>query len=289
MNDAVTTRVSEALCALRPPAGADEAAYPPAFRAIAELLLLRTTLYVAGRPHRLAEIELYWDGPGHRDPFTHGDPQQRRAGVWYFHRERGGAYKGGSFKGIDIAIGADDTAAGVLIRGARAADGAVLDGSCVFVDHVLARTGASSVAALAAAFDHAIDPSPTGESPLYLDLDRAATGGEPPRIFASPRVGLTLKKGATRERQRFIARPYRFLTEPRTIKKGKLYVVLALHREGCAATEIAALTGVPRAHVDRYVDAYRGGAGRSPASLPGEPSPTELCALLGACTELWPW
>ncbi|MBK9758184.1 MAG: hypothetical protein IPO88_32650 [Nannocystis sp.] len=289
MNDAVTTRVSEALCALRPPAGADEAAYPPAFRAIADLLLQRTTLYVAGQPHRLTEIELYWDGPGHRDPFTHGDPQQRRAGVWYFHRERGGAYKGGTFKGIDIAVGDDDTAAGVLIRGAMAADGTVLDGSCVFVDHVLARTGASSVAALAASFDHTIDPPPTGTSPLHLGLDDAAFDREPPRIFASARVGLTLKKGATRERQRFIARPYRFLSEPRTTRKGKIYVVLALHREGLAEAEIAALTGVPRAHVDRYIDAYRGGAGRSPESIPGEPNPTELCALLGACTKLWPW
>lgn len=283
MSYAASSPVSDALRALRPRPDAALSGHLEAFRAIAELLLARTTLYIAGAPHRLAEIEFYWDGPGHRDPFTHGDPEQRRTGAWYFHRERGGAFKGGSFKGVDIALGDDDTAAGVLIRGARAADGAVLDGSCVFVDHVLARAGARSIAALVAGFAGAIDAA--DGSPLYLAADREP--GEAPRIFAAPRVGLTLKKGATPERQQFIARPYRFLSEPRAIKKGRPHVVIGMHREGLDAAEIASLSGVSLAHVERYLEAY--GAGGEPASFPADPGPVELCGLLGACDQRWPW
>ena len=284
MRDEATTPVSAALRALRPGADDDDAGHARAFAAIAELLLHRTTLHIAGQAYRLTELEFYWDGPGHRDPFTHGDPNQRVTGTWYFHRERGGAYKGGSFKGVDISVGDAETPAGVLIRGARGADGAVLDGSCVFVDHVLARTGSGSIAALAGRFDGSVD-SPGGDSPVYL---RLAPPGERARIVATPRVGLTLKKGATPERQRFIARGYRFLCEPRAIKKGKPHIVVGLHREGLAADEIAAESGVSRTHVDRYLAAYRAGAQRDPASFPGDPGPLELCGLFGACDRLWP-
>ncbi|RYE92062.1 MAG: hypothetical protein EOO75_07530, partial [Myxococcales bacterium] len=78
--------VGEALRALVPPDDAPEAAYLPAFRRLAGLLLGQATLHVAGRPQRLTEIEFYVDGAGHRDPFTHGDPLQQESGRWYFHR-----------------------------------------------------------------------------------------------------------------------------------------------------------------------------------------------------------
>jgi len=87
MNPGSSERASEAIRSLRPPEDASEGDYLPAFRAIADLLLNRATLFVAGRPHKLTEIELYWNGLGHRDPFTHGDPLQKRLGIWYFHRQ----------------------------------------------------------------------------------------------------------------------------------------------------------------------------------------------------------
>ena len=46
------TKTSEAMRALMPPPSANEAAYPAAFAALADLLLNRTTLQIAGEPHR---------------------------------------------------------------------------------------------------------------------------------------------------------------------------------------------------------------------------------------------
>jgi hypothetical protein len=278
-------RVSESIQALKPPEDAPEADYMQAFRAIAELLLNRTALFIAGRPHRLTEIEFYFNGLGHRDPFTHGDPHQKSLGRWYFHRQ-GGEYRGGTYKGVDIAFGSEEAFGGVLVRGARALDGAreILDGPCMFVDHVLGLTGASSVAALVNTFDTSIDP-PEGAaaSPLYLAEGGRAGEGDRLRVFESARVGLTLKRGTSEERRRFLANPYRFLTGPRDIKKGRPHIVLGLYRQGVEADEIASLTGVSRANVGRYVSAYEAGKGRKAEGPAGDLSTDDLCALLGAC------
>ena len=52
---------------------------------------------------------------------------------------------------------------------------------------------------------------------------------------------------------RFVGRPYRFLTEPRGISKGKPHLVLALHRGGHVSAAIHQLTGVPKKTIDRYI------------------------------------
>lgn len=280
-------RVSDAIRALRPPEDAPEEDYPKAFRAIADLLLNRTTLFIAGKPHRLTEIEVYWNGLGHQDPFTHGDPRQRELGVWYFHRQ-GGEYRGGTYKGVDVAFGCEGAFGGLLVRGARAQDGSgtILDGPCTFVDHVLALTGAPSIAALMDRFDGSIDAldtpgaSHSGSSPLALKM-RSESEGQ--RIFTSARVGLTLKRGPTQERQRFLARPYRFLTGPKDIKKGRVPIALGLYRAGTPAEEIASLTAISRSNVGKYIYAYEAGAELSPEDFAGDLSTDDLCGLLGAC------
>jgi len=170
------------------------------------------------------------------------------------------------------------------VRGARALDGsgALLDGSCLVVDHILRLTGSTSIASLVGTFDISIDhPLDGASSPLYIALGSAA--GERSRVFESGRVGLTLKKGPTEDRQRFLAKPYRFLTAPREVKKGKHYIVLSLYRQGVDEEEIAALTGVSRANVAKYASAYNAGKKQSPEAFAGELSSDELCALLGAC------
>src|SRR5689334_5352605 len=123
--------ITEALRTLAPTAGTAEEAYPAVFREIAGLLLGRATLFVAGRPHRFTELEMYWNGLAHGDPFTHGDPVQRQLGAWYFHRS-GGRYRGGTYKGLDIAFGNPEAFGGILIRGLeREGDApALIDGPC---------------------------------------------------------------------------------------------------------------------------------------------------------------
>jgi 3-methyladenine DNA glycosylase Mpg len=275
---------SEILLARMPPPHAAEAEYPPAFLRMAELLLHGTTLRVAGVPHRLTEIEFYVNGPGHRDPFIHGDPMQKKGGFWYFHRT-GGRYRSGTYKGLDIAIGHEDRFGGILIRGVEQLEPLprLLDGPCVCVDHLLALNGAPSIEQLVSRFDGKIDAPAGGESPLSLEV-AAAPRKQP--IFACPRVGLTLKRSASEEGQKFLARPYRFLSEPKAIKKGKPNLVTALHRAGRSVPEIVALSGAPKARVVRYVAAFESGKGRPAEQYREELSSEQLCELFGACDHL---
>jgi 3-methyladenine DNA glycosylase Mpg len=275
-------RFSELIGALLPAVDAPATAYPGAFRRVAELLLRRVTWFIASTPHRLTEVEFYWNGRAHADPFTHGDPRQRELARWYHHRT-GNEYRGGTYKGLDIAIGAPDVAAGILVRGIERLDGdrRLLDGPCVCVDHLLALTKAASVKALAESFDGSVDPPAAGASPSYLVVSEH--DHPVPGVYESPRVGLTLKRGASDDRVRFVALPYRFLSEPARIKKGRLHLVVSLHRQGMSVGDIAGLTGSSTAQVAKYAAQYDAGRGRDPASFARELTSDALCQLFGAC------
>ena len=88
------------------------------FTQIAERLMNGSVLMVGNEPHRFVEVEFYYKGEGHPDPFTHGDALQLETGRWYFHRTAG-VYRGGSFKGLDLTFGSGGAYGGVLIRGSR--------------------------------------------------------------------------------------------------------------------------------------------------------------------------
>jgi hypothetical protein len=276
---AMVAMVAEALRALVPPPGADEGEYQPAFQQIAELLLDRVIWHVGGREHRLTEVEFYFAGPGHQDPFTHGDPIQRTMGRWYFHRQ-GGTYRGGTYKGLDVTFGREDAFGGILLRGAVPLDAPeeMVEGPSSLVDHVLRLTGHASVAALAGSFDLRVDAPEEGGGSLHLTI------GDPRglAICECARVGLSLKKGADAARRRYLAAPYRFLSEPARTKKGRPYLVVGLHRQGLGAGEIAARAGMSAAQVGAYVAAYERGKGRDPEQYRRDLSPEELCELLGA-------
>src|SRR4051812_10578038 len=131
----------------KPPHVTADHEFGPWFAALGARLLNETELLVAGRPYRLAEVEAYYYGPGHPDPFTHRDPLQYQNGRWYFHKTAG-EYRGGSFKGVDFTFGDGTAMFGVLIRTVVAPDGTVIDGPSLTVDHILGHTGYTDVAAL---------------------------------------------------------------------------------------------------------------------------------------------
>lgn len=269
---------SDALRALAPAPDADEAAHLQAFRAIADLLLNGVTWHIAGAPHRFTELEFYLHSPAHPDTFTHGDVMQEEFARWYFHRS-GNTYKGGTYKGLDLAFGRPGAPAGALIRGAQSLDdGATIDGPCMCVDHLLARAGQPTIAALVASFDRSADAAP--DSPLYITLDDAPRAAD---IHESPRIGLTLKRGALADRARFLARPYRFLSEPAKIKKGRPHLIIGMHRQGHDAAAIARITGSPVTQVSNTIAAYESGKRRAPADFKGDLSQQDTCELLGAC------
>jgi 3-methyladenine DNA glycosylase Mpg len=273
--------VTQALQQLSPSAEADDAAYGSIFGQVADLLLNRTTLAVADQPYRITEIELYFHGLQHLDPFTHNDPIQHQLGHWYFHRA-GTQYRSGTYKGLDIAFGTAEAFGGILLRGIEplAAAGPLIDGPCNLVDHILAITASPSIAALVSRFDATIE-DPTRGSPLHLVLDAHRRPAQP--IYATPRIGLTIKKGNTPARRRFITRPYRFLTEPARIRKGKPHLITSLHQHGHAPAQIAALTHTRLAIVQGYLDAFQAGPTTPLESLRGDLSPAQTCQLLGAC------
>lgn len=262
----------------RPATVTAEEHFGPWFAAIAHRLMNEADFVVAGKRHRLAELEMYYSGWGHPDPFAHRDPVQLEDGRWYFHRTRG-EYRGGSFKGLDLALGDGASFFGILIRTVVAADGTFLDGPCVTVDHLLAQTKTASVAAL----DGVINSRSIWDitSPLHV------VGAEAPRaatVFACSRVGLSLKKAKGKaDAPKFVARPYRFLTEPQTISKGKPHLVLALRRAGRTPEEIRDIVGMPLKAVTRYiadfdagtkVDGFDGYIGKDLGTA-------DLCQMLG--------
>lgn len=229
--------------------------HAPWFAELTSHLMNRCDFVVAGERYRFAELEVYYSGGAHSDLFAHRDPVQLEDGNWYFHRTRG-EYRGGSFKGLDVALGDGASYFGILIRTVVKPDGKLLDGPCVMVDHLLAQTKTGSVAAL----DGVINGRKIWDatSPLHIveaEAPRAAG------VFTCSRVGLSLKKAKGKlDASRFVGRAYRFLTEPQAISKGRPHLILALYRAGHDTDAIAAITGVAKKTIDRYIADFKLGA-----------------------------
>ncbi len=253
------------------------------FERVARRLLFGCRLRANGVPLRIIEVEAYYHGPGHEDPFAHRDPVQLTPGRWYFHRT-GGQFRGGSFKGLDLAFGdrTSNAYGGMLIRGVVLPDGRVIDGPSLTVDHLLNLTGHPTVSAL--------DSKIAGrlgwvwESPLSLVDVPGKVWGQ--AVARSLRVGLSLKKRkyvTDDPAFRFLFRPYRYLSEPVRTKKGKPHMVLPGIAREYVADELNDITGCPVAAIRRYAADFA--AGRtliSPEPLYGQDMSTaDLCKLYG--------
>jgi hypothetical protein len=256
----------------------DDAAFQAWFDQVARRLLCGCRLLVAGVPHRLTEVEFYYYGGSHPDLFAHRDPIQKHLALWYFHRT-GGVYRGGSFKGFDLTFAGPAAFGGVLIRGLEQEGGPLVDGPSLCVDHLLRTTEQTGVAAL----DEAIEGRPAWDADNPLRLEWSAGLAERP-ILRTARVGLSLRKLRKAEAPaRFILKPYRYLSEPRRISKGKIQMVLALYEAGASPPEIREKTGCTRGAVDRYIADYE--EGKKETSFDPyfgiELGPRELCRLHG--------
>ncbi|ORX59157.1 hypothetical protein BCR36DRAFT_317057, partial [Piromyces finnis] len=89
------------------------------FDKISDIILNETALLIKSKWFRIAEIEFYYnDSKKHYDPFTHNDSIQYNQNYWYFHK-KGGVYRGGTWKGVDITFGLHSPvkfSGGILIR-----------------------------------------------------------------------------------------------------------------------------------------------------------------------------
>ena len=237
------------------------------FEEMADLLLNNTHFMIAGKSHRFCEIEFYFNHKiFHPDVFAHGDPIQKLFGRWYFHRN-GGAYKSGSFKGLDLTFGSAEAPGGVLIRSIEDESGQIIDGPCMCVDHILDRTGEKKVIYL----DKKIGSMEIWDtdSPLCLKKSSTSHGRD---IYRTARVGLTLKKARFDSSfppedktnlqikypyRGFVMSPYRFLSEPKKIKKGKLLLILALNKAGLSPEQIREKVGSPIKSIERHIHNFK--------------------------------
>ena len=224
------------------------------FDEIASQLLNQISFSIAGQDHRFSEIEFYYQNETHPDPFTHCDRLQLTTEKWYFHRF-GNAYRGGSFKGLDITFGDSNSCGGILIRSIENPDGKIIDGPCLCVNYILEKTGFAEVAEL----DRLLSDRYIWDSncPIFLEQKRF----EAKPIFTCARVGLSLKKAKNenkiaRNMTQYLTRPYRYLNQPRQIRKGKIYLVLALYLQGKTSQEINQITGSPKKSIKNYIQEF---------------------------------
>lgn len=218
------------------------------FDRLAERMLNGSHLLVQGLALRLVEIEFYLHGPEHPDPFAHRHPVQQFCGRWYFHRTCN-TYRNGSFKGLDLTFGDGSIYAGILIRGLESRDGTLIDGPSLCVDHLLKLSGSADVPNL----DERIGERLAWEraNPLVLEWIEPPEAQE---IYRTARVGLTLKRATAESRHaEFLSLPYRYLTEPRRITKGKVHLIRALLARGDDIEIIHRLTGSPRASIRHHL------------------------------------
>lgn len=250
------------------------------FDSLAEALLRHATLCIGGEEHRVREIEFYYREREHDDPFAHAHPIQSTAQRWYFHRE-GSGYRGGTYKGLDLTFGPPEARGGILLRSLQRSCGAWVCGSSTCVEHMLRRTGFSSVAQL----DEALGTSSVHAENDWLTLHWSPTPLDAAEIWATARVGLTLKRVLRAPTMLdYIVRPYRFLTHPPSIPKGREHVVLAMHQRGLAFDEIVRQSGSPRAAVLRWIGFYEEGRAL-PSTAPFEGRALAIadrCRLHGA-------
>ncbi len=216
---------------------------------------------------QICEIEFYYKTPTgarsiHPDPFVHSDKDQLTHTCFYFHRQNGGKYKGGTFKGLDITCGDEKQIfGGILIRSIICGN-EMIEGPCKVVDKILELTKAGTIEQLTKQYNNLPPPVNQPDKPLRMVMtnQRNAT------IFSGPRVGLSLAKVAESEdpKIKYIMKPYRFLTCPGKIVKYKhLLVLRALYHDDPTKRmnidDIIRVMNVKKATIQKWIEHWEAG------------------------------
>jgi len=193
---------------------------------MADSILNKHQLYIPdsdGNNHvfRICEIEFYIKNDNHNDEYTHQDEHQKTYGKWYFHRTKNGNYKGGTYKGVDITFGNDDTYFSVLIRSIYSTkDSELYEGPCRCVNTMLELNGCKSIGDY---MEDRTDP-PSARYTINIHIKRCK-GLEKYDIYSGPRVGLSDKY------KEYQTKPYRYVIMNDHIKKDKKTLNLLIEHE----------------------------------------------------------
>jgi hypothetical protein len=160
------------------------------FDKLGDYILNNIIINSNGTKFRLCEIEFYYWSEKHKDEYVHKSPDQKQYGKFYFHKFRNGTYKSGTFRGIDIVLGNDQTFFGILIRSIKNIEtNEFTEGSCNVANKFLSCFNVSTVKELFEKYYSDVEQISINSNRLKLEkntLDRET-------VFSGPRIGLSDK------------------------------------------------------------------------------------------------
>ena len=222
----------------------------------------------------ICEVEMYAYAKGvYEDRFTHRDPQQELLGTFYFHK-KGGTYKGGSFKGLDVTFGSPNVSCGALIRSIREmkTGGSLVEGPSLVVDALLQFTSSADITTLVKKGGQSDVKSGNKDqkensflcvtealakkcaqhwtSVLQLQLVEGRAKGEK-TLFTAPRVGLVPR---CVEDLHFAGRLLRFIDGSCKLAKQRAGIIAAMLSDGKTRAEARSLSGGTQKNIDAIAD-----------------------------------
>jgi hypothetical protein len=263
------------------------------FNYYANQILNKQVLMINNHPHRIIEIEFYITCQEHPDPFTHKEVDQATPDKWYFHK-KGGTYKGGTFKGLDITFRPTEVKygeenpvyGGILIRSVMGLiDGIIIEGPCRVVDRILALSSCPHILEFTKRNHNKHLDIDDETSQLYLKPKTNEYRSIP--HYSNPRVGLTLKNpNDISKRMEYIMKNYRYMIYPNVLKKYRKLIAAKLYNEDVSCYDIMKCMKMTQKQVDAIINIYDSGKDSEFKNYVNKNmSADELVNLMGLCNE----
>jgi hypothetical protein len=261
---------------------------------MADYLLNNCILVINNNNYRLAELEFYLKDADHDDIFIHGDENQHIPYRWYFHKQFGGNYKSGTYKGLDITFGYNDDEVqinndvygGILIRSiVNMTTNEIIEGPCKVVNKILELNNVNSIdefviSNLEYENQDRDDILKIDCNNLHLEINNDLDNLE---VISCPRVGLTLKR-INELRQEYIMKNYRYIIYPKLIKKFRSGIIINLYYQGKREDDIMDITGSKIRYIMKYIKYAKEGEDTDFKNYHKKSLKSiELCMLQGLC------
>ena len=217
------------------------------FESVCKILFYRTVFHIKDQRYKITEAELYLktdDLNDHPDVFTHGSHEQRKSGLFYFHKKGRG--------GIDITFGKESSRyGGILLRGMESLDDkSYIDGPLKLSQRIVEDLGGENVKDVVRTLDIDI----FNDEDLWLE--ETSGNDQVNVIYKAPRVGLALSKDVESHLPYF-AKLYRYLADPLKTKKGKELLSVALKNQG--HDPLLLLEGLGKNTLNNYMALFQAG------------------------------
>lgn len=223
--------------------------YEKEFERIVNELINSYLIKCKDKLYNICEVEVYYKDKGHPDPFVHCSLEQKTCGEWYFHK-MGGSYKEGTFRGLDLTFGGKNAFGGILIRSLSYKDkddNIFIEGPCNVVNTFLKALSFNTVKEFVSSLNTLSAFDCDSLKLVKRDNNNNRT------LYSGPRVGLTLKK-FTESRLNYICKNYRYLTDPKKIKKYKNTIVYKMILDSYNDKKIIETSGTTKKTLDAIKD-----------------------------------